>query len=100
MAITKKFKVSFDVTVKLGSEEEAAVRELIRETAKKIREAGPEYRNDFKREMLIHALTNGPDGAIEFLVRKGLRGAIKEMRDEMADKTGFKFSPATVRVVK
>ena len=100
MAITKKFKVSFDVTLKLTSEDEAAVRELIKDTAKKIHKIGPEYKNDFKREMLIKALTDDPDGAVEFIVRKCLRDAIKEMYEEMADKTSFNFSPATVRVVK
>lgn len=100
MAMTKKFKVSFDVTLKVSSEDEKNIMKMVLDTAKKIQEIGPEYKNDFKREALVKALTGGPDAVIEFLVRKGLRDSIKEMREEMADKDGFKFSPATVRVVR
>lgn len=97
MAITKKFKVSFDVTLKLDSETEELMREKILDLAHRAG-AGEEIA-PMDRELLVQALTSGPDGAAAFAVRQGLRNAVKEMFEDMGDKSLFKVSPATVREV-
>lgn len=97
MAITKKFKVSFDVTLKLDSETEELMREKILDLAHRAgsgKEIAP-----MDRELLVQALTHGPDGAAAFAVRQGLRNNIKEMFEEFGDASLFKVSPATVREV-
>ena len=97
MAITKKFKVSFDVTLKLDSETEELMREKILDLAHRAgsgKEIAP-----MDRELLVQALTHGPDGAAAFAVRQGIRNAVKEMFEDMGDKSLFKLSPATVREV-
>lgn len=72
MAITKKFKVSFDVTLKLDSETEELMQENILDLAHR---------------------------AAAFAVRQGIRNAVKEMFEDTSDKALFKQSPATVREV-
>lgn len=97
MAITKKFKVSFDVTLKLDSETEELMREKILDLAHRAG-AGEEI-SPMDRELLVQALTRGPDGAAAFAVRQGIRNAVKEMFEDTSDKALFKQSPATVREV-
>lgn len=97
MAITKKFKVSFDVTLKLDSETEELMREKILDLAH--RAGAGEKIEPMDRELLVQALTSGPDGAASFAVRQGLRNNIKEMFEESGDASLFKVSPATVREV-
>lgn len=97
MAITKKFKVSFDVTLKLDSETEELMLEKILDLAHRAG-AGKEIA-PMDRELLAQALTHGPDGAAAFAVRQGIRNAVKEMFEESGDKSLFKVSPATVREV-
>ncbi|AFQ97058.1 DUF2675 domain-containing protein [Xylella fastidiosa subsp. multiplex] len=97
MAITKKFKVSFDVTLKLDSETEELMREKILDLAHRAG-AGEEI-TPMDRELLVQALTRGPDGAAAFAVRQGIRNAVKEMFEETSDKSLLKLSPATVREV-
>lgn len=97
MAITKKFKVSFDVTLKLDSETEEMMREKILDLAH--RAGSGEKIEPMDRELLVQALTHGPDGAAAFAVRQGIRNSIKEMFEESGDKSLFKQSPATVREV-
>ena len=97
MAITKKFKVSFDVTLKLDSETEELMREKILDLAH--RAGSGEEIAPMDRELLVQALTHGPDGAAAFAVRQGIRNAVKEMFEDMSDKSLFKQSPATVREV-
>lgn len=97
MAITKKFKVSFDVTLKLDSEAEELMLEKILDLAHRAG-AGEEIA-PMDRELLVQALTHGPDGAAAFAVRQGIRNAVKEMFEESGDKSLFKVPPATVREV-
>lgn len=97
MAITKKFKVSFDVTLKLDSETEEMMREKILDLAH--RAGAGEQIEPMDRELLVQALTYGPDGAAAFAVRQCIRNSIKEMFEEMGDASLFKASPATVREV-
>lgn len=96
MAITKKFKVSFDMTVKVDSETEQLIKERIRELAKQV--GSGEKVSAADRELLVRALTYGPDGAVAFCVQQGVRSAIKELGEDHQGE-GFVFSPATVRVV-
>lgn len=97
MAITKKFKVSFDVTLKLDSETEELMRETILDLAHRAG-AGEEI-VPMDRELLVQALARGPDGAAAFVVRQGIRNAVKRMFEESGDKSLFKQSPTTVREV-
>ena len=96
MAITKKFKVSFDMTVKVDSETEQLLKERIRELAKQV--GSGEKVSAADRELLVRALTYGPDGVVAFCVQQDVRSAIKELGEDHQGE-GFVFSPATVRVV-
>lgn len=98
MAMTKKFKVSFDVTAVMPSDIEAALFEDVKRIAKMARE-GDESVSHKQREMLVQFLTNGMEGVMTFLVRTSFREAIKDIHEEYADKDSFKLSPATVREV-
>lgn len=98
MAITKKFKVSFDVTAVMPSDIEAALLEEVKRLAKMVRD-GDESVSHKQREMLVQFLTNGMEGLMAFVVRTSFREAIKEMKEEYDDGDCFKFSPATVREV-
>ncbi|WYM31324.1 HNS binding protein [Citrobacter phage Citrof5] len=96
MAFTKKFKVSFDMTVKVDSKTEQLIKERIRELAKQVGSGEKVSATD--RELLVRALTYGPDGAVAFCAKHGVRSAIKELgKDHQGE--GLVFSPATVRVV-
>lgn len=98
MAITKKFKVSFDVTFKLDRVAEEKLDEMVRSIAKAA-DSG-EKLGGYHRELLVQALTYGHDGAVEHIMRKYMRDNIKEMFNELGDKELFRASPATVRAVK
>lgn len=99
MAMTKKFKVSFDVTVVIDSENEAAMAETIRELAQ--RAGAGEELSDREREILVQALTYGPEGIAAFVVKQGLREMIKDAHNDLCEteRRMFRFSPATVREV-
>lgn len=97
MAITKKFKVSFDMTVKVDSETEQLIKERILELAKQA--SSGDKISAVDSELLVRALTDGPDGAVAFCVQQGVRESIKELGEEHHGE-GIKFSPAAVRVVK
>lgn len=98
MAMTKKFKVSFNVTAVMPSDVEAALFEDVKRLAKMVRD-GDESVSHKQREMLVQFLTNGMEGLMAFVVKQALRESIKEMKEEYADGDCFKFSPATVREV-
>lgn len=98
MAITKKFKVSFDVTFKLDRVAEEELNEMVRDIAKEA-DSG-EKLGGYHRELLVQALTYGQDGVVEHIMRKCMRDSIKEMFNDLADKKLFRASPATVRAVK
>lgn len=99
MAITKKFKVSFDVTLKVDSENEAAMAETILELAR--RAGSGEELSEREREILIQALTYGPDGVAAFVTKQGIREMVKDMHSDLcaSEREMFRFSPATVREV-
>ena len=94
MAITKRFKVSFEVTAVITSEMEAHCTEVLIQLAKKA--AAGENLSPFDRELLVQALTHGVEGATSFSVKHGMR---EFFRKELPE-DGLKVSPATIREVK
>lgn len=93
MAITKRFKVSFEVTAVITSEmEEGFIEELIH-LAKEA--ASGEKISPREREILVQALTHGVEGAISFVAKQGMRDFIRTKLPE----DGLKVSPATIREV-
>lgn len=94
MAITKRFKVSFEVTAVLTSEMEKDFTEELVFLAKKA--AAGEKISHIDRELLVQALTYGVEGAISFAAKQGMRTFI---RTELPE-DGLKVSPATIREVK
>lgn len=97
MAITKRFKVSFEVTAVITSEvEEGFTKELIHLAKKAKKAAAGEKISPRDRELLVQALTYGVEGAISFAVKQGMRDFI---RTELPE-DGLKVSPATIREVK
>lgn len=99
MAMTKKFKVSFDVTAVIDSESKKNMNELLVDLAKKA--GAGEKLNPFKQELLIQGLTHGPEGAVAFCIRQGLREFIRDCHSELSpnDQKFMRFSPAAVREV-
>ncbi|QEM41225.1 suppressor of silencing protein [Salmonella phage DS_BP2] len=97
MAITKRFKVSFEMTVKVDSETEVMIQERILDLARSVRDGEKVSAQD--KELLVQALTYGADGAVAFAVKQGVRNEIREMGIEHHGE-GIKFAPATIREVK
>lgn len=97
MAITKRFKVSFEMTVKVDSETEDMLKERILDLARSIRDGESVSAQD--KELLVQALTHGADGVVAFTVKQGVRNEIREMGIEHNGE-GIKFAPATIREVK
>lgn len=97
MAITKKFKVSFDVTLVVPTEAEKEVLGYIMSVAHKAN-SGVEL-NGLERESLVQFLTHGMEGLVSFTAKRGIRKAVKGMNEEYSDGHLFKLSPATVREV-
>lgn len=97
MAITKRFKVSFEMTVKVDSETEDMIKERILDLARSVRDGESVSAQD--KELLIQSLTHGADGAVAFAVKQGIRNEIREMGIEHHGE-GIKFAPATIREVK
>ena len=100
MAITKKYKVTFDITHVIDSEMEAQLDERVLETARYL--SGKTDRNpwgksrEFAQEFMVQALTYGKEGAAAFITKCGIREFIRsELKED-----GFKISPAFVREVK
>lgn len=100
MAITKRFKVSFEVTAVINSESENNLNDVLVDIAKKA--ATGEELNPFKRELLVQGLTYGPEGAATFCIKQALRNFIREGHSEMSstERKLVRFSPATIREVK
>lgn len=98
MAMTKKFKVSFDVTAVMPSDIQAQIEADMIKLCKQVGsgEVKPDGR---QQEMIVQFLTHGVEGVMSFVVRNSMREAIKEMREDYADGDCFKFSPEIVREV-
>lgn len=99
MAITKKFQVSFDVTLVVDSESEAAMAAAVLELAHRAGEG--EELSGCEREVLIQALTYGPDGVASFVTKQDIREMVKDMHDALreCEQRMLRFSPATVKEV-
>lgn len=98
MAMTKKFKVSFDVTAKMASDVQEILEKDILNLCKRVG-SGAIVPDGKQKEMIVQFLTYGMEGLMAFLVRTSFREAVKDIHEEYADKDSFKLSPATVREV-
>lgn len=98
MAITKKFKVSFDVTANMPSDVQATFEKGMLHLCKQVG-SGDIVPDGKQKEMIVQFLTHGMEGVMAFVVRASFREAIKDMHEEFSDKDCFKLSPATVREV-
>lgn len=97
MAITKKFKVSFDVTAVMPTEVQKAMESDLLAFIKQVGK-GEVTPDPLQRGIIIQFLTHGMEGAMSLAVRRMLREGVKEMHQEFATED-FRFSPATVREV-
>lgn len=92
MGINKQFRVTFDVTATMSNEQEQEFLKELKELAK-----GP--RDPRQDNILVQALTFGPEGAIVALLKDGLRKAIKDLGHEVQQsEINIRFAPAEVRV--
>ncbi|UVX31272.1 host HNS inhibition [Klebsiella phage VLCpiA3d] len=100
MAITKRFKVTFEVTTIIDSEAEKNLSESVLRIAQMVSKG--EKVDSFKLGFLEAALTGGPDEAAAYCIRHGLRSMVKEAHDDLSfnEKKLMRFSPAIVRVTK
>lgn len=100
MAITKRFKVTFEVTSVIDSESEKNLSETVLRIARMV--AKGEKVDNFKLGLLEAALTGGPEAAAAYCIRHGLRSMVKEAHDDLSfnEKKLMRFSPAIVRVTK
>lgn len=100
MAITKRFKVTFEVTIVIDSESEKNLSETVLRVARMV--ANGEKVDNFKLGFLEAALSGGPDAAAAYCIRHGLRSMVKEAHDDLSfnEKKLMRFSPAIVRVTK
>lgn len=100
MAITKRFKVTFEVTSVIDSESEKNLSETVLRIARMV--AKGEKVDNFKMGFLEVALTGGPEAAAAYCIRHGLRSMVKEAHDDLSfnEKKLMRFSPAIVRVIK
>lgn len=100
MAITKRFKVTFEATSAIDSESEKNLSESVLRIARMV--SNGEKVDNFKLGFLEAALNGGPDEAAAYCIRHGLRSLVKEAYDDLSfnEKKLMRFSPATVRVIK
>lgn len=100
MAMTKRFKVTFEVTSVVDSESEQNLRDTVLHVARSVSKGDPV--GHFKMGLLEAALEGGPEAAAEFCFKSGLRSLVKEAHDELSssEQKLMRFSPATVRVIK
>lgn len=100
MAITKRFKVTFEVTTVIDSEAEKNLSESVLRIAHMVSKG--EKVDSFNLGFLEAALNGGPDEAATYCIRHGLRSLVKEAYDDLSfnEKKLMRFSPATVRVTK
>lgn len=99
MGMNKQLKVTFNVTATLSDEQEAVFMEALCDMAK-----DPE-RDKYFDNILVAALTHGPEGAFAQVVKQGLRELIreevgKECAHRSVDEFGMKVSPARVEVIR
>lgn len=100
MAMTKRFKVTFEVTTVVGSESEKNLRDTVLSIARSVTKG--EKVSPFNLGLLEAALEGGPEAAAEFCIKSGLRSFVKEGHDDLSkfEQKLMRFSPATVRAIK
>lgn len=94
MGINKQFRVTFDVTATMSDDQEREFLEGLLSLA---------YGVDDKRQahIVTEAITKGHEAALAFVMRSGLREAIKDLGKVLSCSTvTVRFSPAIVRVTK
>lgn len=93
MGINKQFRVTFDVTATMSNEQEA-------EFLKDLVELAGGVGNDVRQAHIVtEALTKGHEEALAFVMKSGLREAIKDLSKEVnCESITVRFSPANVRV--
>lgn len=98
MGMNKQLKVTFNVTATLSDEQEAEFIQSLKEMAKNPKR-GPYFDN-----ILVIALTHGPEGAFEQVLKQGLRTFVKEeLGKECARAVNefvLKVAPAKVEVIR
>lgn len=94
MAITKRFRVSFDVTVTASTEQVVAFTEELVTISNKVIKG--EDTTHLEKLLVFKAVEDGVEEAISFGIKQGIRKRIKE---EIVEE-GAKVSPAFVREIK
>lgn len=100
MAMTKRYKVTFEITAKLTTKEVDEFTKGLIETSRKIVEGKPV--NPELRACVMAALEGGVEAAVECAYRRGVRELIRDAYNEMCseERAVTKFAPATVEVLK
>lgn len=98
MAMTKRYKVTFEVTHTLTTEEEKKVDILVLESARSLSKGEWDHGlpKAFCEGLVLAALSGGKEAAVEYVVTSGIR---EYLRGELKE-DGFKFSPDVVRAIK
>lgn len=93
MGINKQFRVTFDVTATMSNEQE---RLFLKDLVDLADSVGTDVR---QAHIVTEALTKGHEEALAFIMKSGLREAIKDLGKEVnCESITVCFSPATVRV--
>lgn len=100
MAMTNRFKVSFEVTAKLSSEGQQKFVEGLIETSRKMVNGEPV--DPQQRAAVYTALYGGVEAAVIQAYTMGIRELMRDTHKELsrAERKSVKFSPATVEVLK
>lgn len=98
MAMTKKYKVSFEVTAVLSTEDQKDMEQDMLNFIKQVGK-GEVVPDPLQKEMIVQFLTGGMEAAVSFVTRNLLRETVKDAQDEFMNEDQFRFSPATVREV-
>ncbi|WQZ00616.1 hypothetical protein [Klebsiella phage 175002] len=93
MGINKQFRVTFDVTATLSNEQESSFLKDLVDLAEGVD-------TDVRQAHIVtEALTKGHEEALVFVLKSGLREAIKDLGKEVnCESITVRFSPANVRV--
>lgn len=99
MGMHKQLKVTFNVTATMSDAQEAEFMQILKEMAED-RERGGYFDN-----ILVAALTHGPEGAFEQFLKQGLRALVREELGNwcggiQVDEFFLKLAPAKVEVIR
>lgn len=101
MSITKRYKVSFEVTHVISNDELKMLVERVLEAARVVTgklsvKESPFNSYGFAKGLVLAALNGGQEAAATYLVKSGMR---EGLRDTFKHEWDFKFAPAFVREV-